>query len=144
MTTRTRQILGCVLVAGLALVGACGGGDDTDAWLGNWSAAGTQSTTCGASTTTSQVTGVVIISAGPDDGSIQTLLDNCTLLWDVSGTRATLRSGQLCTVTVAGSNVTVTWTQSTATIDGSTIMANNTGATNNGCSFMQQATLTKM
>ena len=138
-------------VLGLVLLGAiagCGGsssaGADTAPWVGNWNSSGTQSTTCAGGNATTQITGLDVISAGTKASTIVTTADNCALTWDLAGTKATLESGQTCTVSVAGANVTVTWTQSSATLSGSTITGTNTGSTNNGCSFMQQYMLTKM
>jgi hypothetical protein len=141
---RTWHLL--ILVGALAACGSSGSGNGSDptAWVGNWNAVGTQSTTCNGATTPTQLTGLTVIAAGSKAGTIQTTADNCTLLWDLSGATITLESGQTCTVSVAGANVTVTWTQSSATLSGTTITGTNTGATNNGCSFMQQYTLTKM
>ena len=132
----------------LALVGMAGcgggGGPDTGPFVGNWNAAGTQSTTCGLATSTNQITGLDVIAAGTKSGTITTTADNCTLIWDLAGSKATIESGQTCTVSIAGANVTVTWTQSSFTLASGMITGSNTGSTNNGCSFMQQYTLTKM
>jgi hypothetical protein len=136
-----------VLVGALAAMAvACGssGGEDVTSWVGNWNTTGTQSTTCGGVSGTTQISGIDVIAAGSKSGTISTVADGCTLIWDVSGSTATLESGQVCTVTVSGVNVTVNWTQSSATLSGTTITGTNTGSTNNGCSFMQQYTLTKM
>src|SRR5690348_6860138 len=98
-----RHILGFAMVIGLAACGGDDGAANVDAWLGNWNTAGTQSTTCAiGGTQTSQLSGVVVITAGSDSGTISTLVNNCPLVWDVSGTHATLRSGQMCTVSVGG------------------------------------------
>jgi hypothetical protein len=141
----------------LVALAACGGDDggggsnvdastaaDPTPWVGNWSTAGTQSTTCPSlPTQTTQMSGIVVIAAGAQPGTIKTTADSCTLIWDLDGTRASLESGQLCTVNVGGNNYTITWTQSSSTLNGTTITGTNTGAANNGCSFMQQYTLTK-
>ena len=133
-----------VVVAASAV--ACGGsgGPDPGPWIGNWNATGTQSTTCGLATSTNQITGLDVIAAGSKSGTITTTANSCTLIWDLSGSKITMESGQTCTVSVAGANVTVMWTQSSATLSGGAITGSNTGSTNNGCSFMQQYTLTKM
>jgi len=135
------------------MVVGCGGGassnvdansaSDPTPWVGNWTSAGTQSTTCGTANSTDQLSGLLVIAAGTKAGTIKTTSNNCTLIWDLDGTKAALEAGQVCTVTVAGLNVTVTWTQSSATLNTTTITGTNTGSTNNGCSFMQQYTLTK-
>jgi len=142
--------LGLVLVV-LAACGGDDGGGSTDAnggsdptpWIANWNSSGTQSTTCGTATQTSQISGLVVIAAGAMPGTIKTTANNCTLIWDLDGANASLQSGQLCTVNVGGMNYTITWTQSSCSLNGTTITGTNTGATNNGCSFMQQYTLTK-
>jgi len=112
--------------------------------VGNWKSMGTQGTTCNGATATTQVSALVVISAGAAAGTFQTFADNCTAIWDLKGSTATLRPGQTCTVTVGTVNVTVTTTQGTATLNGSTIVGSQAGSTNNGCSYMQQFTLTKM
>ncbi len=117
------------------------GGGDPSPWLGNWTETGTQATTCGAASSTTQISQAVVITA--DNDTLETSSDNCELMWDLDSDSATLASGQICTVSINGLNVTVEWTQSRATLAGATITLNATGATNNGCSFMQQATLTK-
>jgi hypothetical protein len=129
-----------------AMLAACGGssGPDTGPWVGNWNAAGTQSTTCGLATSTMQISDLDVLAAGSKAGTITTTANNCTLIWDLEGSKITIESGQTCTVSVGGVNVTVTFTQSSATLSGATITGSNTGATNTGCSFMQQYTLTKM
>ena len=119
------------------------GGGDPSAWLGNWTSSGTQSTTCGTATGTSQLSGLVVIADGHDPDTIKSTADSCALVWDLSGSSASLESGQVCTISVAGGDVTVAWTQSAMTIAGDTITGTTTGATNNGCSFMQQVTLTR-
>jgi hypothetical protein len=139
-----RYFLTVIVFATLA---ACGGssGPDTGPWVGNWNSAGTQSTTCPVlGTTTNQITGLDVLAAGSKAGTITTTFDNCTLIWDLAGSKITIESGQTCTVSEAGVNVTVTLTQSSATLSGGTITGSNTGSTNNGCSFMQQYTLTRM
>jgi hypothetical protein len=136
------------VAAALTLVGCGGssgsGSSNVDAWLGNWMEGGTQSTTCATGTATTQLDDLVVVSAGSKAGTVQTVDDNCALIWDVSGDKATLESGQTCTVSVDGLNVTDTWTASTATLNGTTITTLTGGSTNNGCSFTQQGTLTKM
>jgi hypothetical protein len=138
-----------IFLLSLGACGASGGlapdaaGGDPAAWLGNWTSTGTQSTTCGGATGTSQLSGLVVITDGRDPSTIKSVANNCALVWDLSGSSAELETGQLCTVSVVGSDVTVSWTQSSMTIDGNTITGTTTGATNNGCSFMQQATLTR-
>ena len=139
---RTWHLL--ILVGAMAACGSSGNGSDPTAWVGNWNTVGTQSTTCSGATATTQLTGLTVIAAGTKASTIQTTADNCTLIWDLDGAKATLESGQTCTVSVAGANVTVTFTQSSATLSGTTITGTNTGSTNNDCSFMQQYTLTKM
>lgn len=143
------KLLGrCLMVAMLA--GCVGedepdaGGGDPDGWIGNWNETGTQSTTCGVQTATTQLSDLVVISAGPSPDTIKTLANSCPLIWTLDGEGAALEGGQVCTVSVNGFNVTILWTQSTATLSGDRITANTTGATNNGCTFMQQATLTRI
>jgi len=138
-----RRVLGFVFVGAVA---ACSGGEgaNTAAWVGNWSSSGTQSTTCGTATSTSEITGVVVIVAGmevPD--SIVMTMETCVIQSDIVGAKATAGS-QVCTLNAAGANVTVTWTEISATLSGSTITGTNTGSTNTGCSFSQQYKLTKM
>lgn len=132
--------------AALLAITACGGGGDgiDHAWIGNWMEGGTQSTTCGVVSGTTQISGLVVISAGTKGGTLQTFSDNCTLIWDVSGSRATIETGQTCTVSVNGANATVTWTASTMTLNGNTITVLTGGSATNSCSFTQQGTLTKM
>jgi hypothetical protein len=119
-------------------------GGDPSPWVGNWTQQGTQSTTCGTWSGTNQLSGLVVISLGPRAGTIRTRADDCALIWDLEGATASLERDQICTVSVDGNNVTIYWTQSTATVNGATITATNTGAANNGCSFMQQVTLTRL
>ena len=88
---------------------------------------------------------VIIISAGSESTTIQTTLSNsCPLVWEVSGGNATLEAGQSCTVSVNGVNAAVAWTTSSAALAGSTITGTAGGSANNGCSFTQQFTLTKL
>jgi hypothetical protein len=137
-------ILWAVPVA-LALVGCGGDGDSVDAWLGNWTVAGTQSTTCGNQSGTSQLSGLVAISAGPMGGTIRTLGGDCTTVWEVHGSTATQNTGQLCTVTVGALNATISTTGGMMTMNGKTATGMATGQTSNGaCSYRQQFTLTKM
>src|SRR5689334_4416438 len=92
----------------LAVLAACGGtnetpepdahGGDTSPWLGNWMSQGTQSTTCAGGTGTSQLSGLVVISAGAREGTIRTSSGNCGLIWDLDGATAFLEEGQVCTV----------------------------------------------
>lgn len=123
--------------------GSSGGGSSVDAWVGNWMEGGTQSTTCAGASTTTQLSMLVVFSAGTKAGTIESSADNCVLVWDVSGDQATLESGQTCTATIDGVNATVTWTASTLTLDGNT-MTGTLGGSGNDCPFTQQATLTKM
>jgi len=130
----------------LMSLAACVGGEDdaaTESWLGNWNKIGTQSTTCGAASGMNQVSGLVVIEDGPEDGTIQTFDNSCTLVWDLDGGTATLRPEQICTVNVNGFNVTVLWTASRATLAAGAMTGTTSGATNNGCSFTQQLTLTR-
>src|SRR5437868_130422 len=62
---------------------AGGNGANVSAWEGNWMESGTQSNTCGAASTTVQISEVVIISAGSKPGTVETPAANCTLTWDV-------------------------------------------------------------
>jgi hypothetical protein len=75
-----RKLIGILWAVPVALaVAGCGGdGDSVDAWLGNWTVAGTQSTTCGNQSGTSQLSGLVAIIAGPMSGTIRTLGGDCT------------------------------------------------------------------
>lgn len=123
--------------------GSPGPGGDPSAWSGAWNETGTQSTTCGGASNTTQLSQTVAIQPGSEDNTIETDSDSCQLVWDLDGGTANLASGQICTVSVDGVDVTVEWTQSTATLASGQIAMTATGATNNGCSFMQQATLTK-
>lgn len=140
-----------VLLALAACGGDDGGGTPVDAyvsdptpWVGSWNATGTQSTTCtGIPTQTTQLSGVTVIAAGAMPGTIKTTANGCTLIWDLDHANASLETGQMCTVNVGGNNYTITWTQSSCTLNGTTITGTNTGSSNNGCSFMQQYTLTK-
>jgi hypothetical protein len=135
------------LAAALALAG-CGGGSagaSTSAWEGNWMEGGTQSTTCGPTVLpASQISQLLVISAGTKSGTIETDADSCSLIWDVSGDKATLESGQSCTASVDGVDATVGWTASSMTLSGTTITGTAGGAATNSCSFNQQFTLTKM
>jgi hypothetical protein len=135
----------CLLVWAALMAAGCGssGGSNVDAWLGNWMEGGTQSTTCAGVSTTTQLSMLVVFSAGPKAGTIQSSADNCALVWDVSGDKATLESGQTCTATVDGVNASVSWTASTLTLNGNT-MTGTLGGSGNNCPFTQQATLTKM
>jgi len=147
------KLLGRCLMVAAMLVGCDGGGDlhpepdahggSADGWIGNWNQSGTQSTTCGAQTATTQLSDLVVISAQSKIDTIKTLANNCPLIWNLDGANAALASGQVCTVSVNGFNVTITWTQSSARLNGDVITANTTGATNNGCTFMQQITMTR-
>jgi hypothetical protein len=141
MGNRLLLLLGAPLV--MLWSGCGGGGGDADPWLGNWMRTGTQSTTCGLQTGTNQLTGLVVVTAGPS-GTIKTTADGCDTLWDVSGNKATLRPGQMCTVTINGFNVTVTGTQGTVTLNGNIATGTEAGSANNGCSWNQQLTLTRM
>jgi hypothetical protein len=138
--------VGTILFALTMSVVGCGGGGGANesAWLGNWMEGGTQSTTCGTVSATTQISMLVVFSAGVKSGTIQTYADSCTLVWDVSGSKAILESGQACTVSVNGVNATVGWTASTLTLNGNTMTAVTGGAATNGCSFTQQATLTRL
>ena len=113
-------------------------------WLGTWSLGGTQSTTCGPSSSTNQLDGVVIVTSG-DDGKLETRYsDTCTITWSVKDNKATVDKDQVCTVAINGFNVTVTFTSGTMNLNGTAITALTSGATNNGCSFTQQETLNLM
>ena len=133
------------MAAALTLVG-CGSSSasNVDAWLGNWMEGGTQSTTCAGVPVTTQLDNTVIITAGTKAGTIETNAESCTLVWDVSGDRATLESGQSCTVSSNGVSDTVSWTASTSTLNGNTITVMAGGSDINNCSFTQQGTLTKI
>jgi hypothetical protein len=136
-----------VLAAGLGGCGSSGGGGEpqTNPWLGSWTQGGTQSTTCGAVIETTDLSGVVVISAGTKSGTIQTSTNGCVLTWDVSGDSATLASGQSCTFLVFGTNATVSWTAGSVSLSGLTITGTAGGSADNGCSAVdQQLTLTKM
>jgi hypothetical protein len=119
-------------------------GGDASAWVGNWTETGTQATTCGAASGTSQISELVVIDEGSEPDTIKTTANGCALIWNLDGDAASLRSGQACTVSANGVEVTVGWTQSSATLAGDTIAATATGLANNGCSFMQQVTLVRM
>ena len=123
--------------------GSSSGGGNVDAWVGNWMEGGTQSTTCAGVSTTTQLSMLVVFSAGTKAGTIESSADSCVLVWDVSGDKATLESGQTCTASIDGVNASVTWTASTLTLDGNT-MTGTLGGSGNDCPFTQQATLTKM
>ena len=141
-----RRLMAAFVPAALLLT-ACGGDDaasGNDKWYGNWNRTGTQSTTCGLLNNTNQLTGILVIGAGTMPGTLQITADGCMVLWDVADTRATLRPGQMCTVSVNGFNATVTGTQGTAMLAGTTITGTQAGSANNGCSFMQQMTLNRM
>jgi hypothetical protein len=139
-----RKLIGTMAVA-LAVAGCGGDGDSVHDWLGNWTVAGTQSTTCGNQSGTSQLSGLAAISAGPTSGTIKLLGGDCVTIWDVQGSTATQRTGQVCTVTVGALNVTISTTGGTATLSGKTATGMATGQTSNGaCSYRQQFTLTKM
>jgi hypothetical protein len=121
---------------------------DLGPWLGNWSISmGSQSTTCGASTGTDQLNGLVVFELGSEPSTLTTTAaaNNCQLTWyvDADGNEATLQKDQTCTVQAGGASVTVFWTQSSMKRSGDLITGSNTGAANNGCSFTQQYTLTK-
>jgi hypothetical protein len=141
-----------VLAAGLVECGGSSGGDGgtkTSAWVGSWTETGTETAICGAVSETTDLGGVVVISAGTKAGTIQTswqvASSTCLLTWDVSGDNATLEDGQSCTFLVFGSNTTVAWATGSATLSGTTVAGTLAGAADNGCSSVtQQFTLTKM
>jgi hypothetical protein len=140
-----------VLAAGLVECGSSGGksAGNTSTWVGSWEEGGTQTTICGTISETTDLAGVVVISAGTKSGTIQTSWQTspsaCLLTWDVSGDSATLESGQSCTFLVFGSNATVGWTSGSATLSGNAITGTLKGAADNGCSSVtQQLSLTKM
>lgn len=122
-----------------------GGGDARSAWVGNWTSAGTQTTTCThGKGSVMQLTGAVTIAAGSAADTITTAVNNCPLSWTVNQSVATLKPGQFCTVAVNGANVTVTWHSGSSSMNGNLISFTNSGGTDNNCSFTQQGTLTKM
>jgi hypothetical protein len=137
-----------VLAAGLVGCGSSGGsstGPKANPWVGNWMEGGTETTICGAVSETTDLGGVLVISAGGKSGTIQTSFSGCQLTWDVSGDSATLESGQSCALTVFGTNANVTWTAGSATLSGSTISGTLAGTPDNNCSSItQQLMLTKM
>src|SRR6185503_13591137 len=114
-------------------------------WLGNWTEGGTETSDCGAVSETTDLGGVVVISAGTKSGTIRTSADGCVLTWDVSGDSATLESGQSCMLSVFGTNATVAWTAGSATFFGYVINGTLDGSPDNGCSaFSQKLALRKM
>ena len=140
-----KMALVLALSAGALGCGGGGGGADTSAWIGNWMETGTQATTCSGVSQTTQISQLVVISAGTKSGQIETDSESCPLYWDVSGDKATLETGQSCTGSVDGVSVTVDWTASSATLSGSTATGTAGGSTDSpACSFNQQFTLTKM
>jgi hypothetical protein len=142
-----------VLAAGLSDCGSSGGdgGSKTSPWVGSWTETGTETAICGAISETTDLGGVVVISAGAKSGTIQTSWQQtssssaCLLTWDVSGDNATLESGQSCTFLVFGSNANVAWATGSATLSGTTVTGTLGGAADNGCSSVtQQFALMKM
>jgi hypothetical protein len=144
-----RGMLG--VCAAMLLLASCrrmeeqAGIDARTAWVGNWTTAGSQTTTCARGKGgVTQLTGEVNIATGAASDTITTSANNCPLSWTVSQNVATMKPAQFCTVFVNGSPVVVTWQNGSSTMNGKTITFTNSGNTNNGCTFVEQGTLTKM
>lgn len=113
-------------------------------WLGTWALGGTQSTTCGAASGTTQLNGVAIVTSD-SDGKIATKYSStCTLTWTVKDHTATMDKDQVCTVAINDVNVTVKFDAATMNLNGNIMTGLLSGSSTNGCSFTQQETLTLM
>ncbi|HEY0714898.1 MAG TPA: hypothetical protein VGF45_19615 [Polyangia bacterium] len=124
------SILGLVLAAGLSMVVGCGddgdGGADLAKFVGTWKyTSGTGTTNCGGMSETDQLQDTVTINRGIDSPLVQ-VSGTCTLKMDVTGMTASARSGQECSVTENGVNVTIKTTAYTFTVNG--IVASTSGS----------------
>ena len=126
-----------VLVAASACGGAGGGGGGPttgpEAFVGTWNAAGQLSvalfTPLGPVTSFLPASGVATIATGSKaDGIVLTHENGCVVPATVSVDRATIADGTSCTVTSAGSNVTITFHSGTITRqDANTLSLNASG-----------------
>jgi hypothetical protein len=141
-----RVVLTCV--AALGAVG-CSSTNISD-WVGNWNAGVSEVTTCPSGMTTTQLTGVVAITAGTATDTIVTTpaTSGCPLNWTVSGNGATLESGQHC----VNPEQEVDYSSGGLTLNGNSISVGSAGTTSTqigpsaptvDCSFNQVGTFTR-
>jgi hypothetical protein len=128
----------------LLVLAGCSSTNVSD-WVGNWNAGVAQTTTCaGNSPSTTQLTGVVVISAGTATDTIVTtpVSYDCALTYTVSGDGATLQSGQHCNSGPAETD----FTSGGLTLNGNAIAvgaAGNNQSNGQACTFNQVGQYTR-
>jgi hypothetical protein len=152
--SRSVSTLGLVAIFYAASLAGCGGGDDSggvDGFVGTWNySSGTSTTNCGGQSETDMLTGGVTLSKGVSSPLVS-LSDGCNLLLDVTGSTATARPGQECSMTKNGVNATAKFTAYSFTINGivadesgsGTLMASGAGGSVN-CTVTSSGKLTKV
>jgi hypothetical protein len=138
-----------LLAVAVALAQGCGG-DSEDPFVGVWTGTGTANTRCGMGagmdnpinetiTITRGVTGLLVV------------VGDCPLQMDESGTMATVRPGQMCTVKRNNVSSTATYGSGNFTVEGIKATFNlaatftvGEGALVLQCSYLASGTATKM
>jgi hypothetical protein len=147
--------LGCALLftAALACSSSSSSSSSTSAFIGTWQyTTGTQTLTCGSTSTTTALTGMVQLQEGTAPGTIEYIGPNgCDFTLNVSGDTLSGTAGAPCTQMLSGVTAMETLTALTATLNGSTItetaavsaVLNENGASED-CTASTTATLTQV
>jgi hypothetical protein len=146
--------LAVVAACALGALAGCGGSDDqpadkTGPFVGTWTATGAQMGTCPApiGSFNQPIDNVVqTISKGTDSDLSMTLFMGCTVKLDVTGTVATIRPGQACSLMVMGVTAMGAINTGTFTVTGDTASFNYAGTGGLGpimCTFSASGTSKK-
>jgi hypothetical protein len=129
------------------------GATGPSAFVGTWARSGSQTVMCPGGTTTTMITGDLVIALGSASNTIAgTQPDGCVTTYTVSGNVASATAGEMCSVTTEGGVAETITTQShtlTLSADGTTITSTSSDtidktATMTMCSATASGTLTKM
>ena len=127
---------------------------DVTAFLGTWTEMGTTTETCpGATPTNGTSSGTGSLTAGAAPGTIvaSQAAPPCSLIFDVSGSTATIEPNQTCGESINGASITLSYTSVTLTLTSPTTMSRSgtateaiqSSGTSKTCTATDMATLTK-
>jgi len=143
-------------VAGALLIVLCGcSTDPAQDWFGVWNPIGTLAVSSSDASTSSPLSGGVLITAGPVSGTFEAST-TCGLAWDVSGAgddsatldppevTAVAATSPTCSLDINGSSLGVAFTEGTATLTGNTMAMSLKGVASNGDAITEAANLTRV
>jgi hypothetical protein len=134
-----------------ALAAGCGGGSDEDMFVGVWAGTGTANTRCGMGAGMSSPLNETITITKGVNAPLLVVVGDCSLQMNATGSMATLRPGQMCTIKRNNVTSMATYSSGDFTVSGITATFNlaatftvGDGALVLQCTYLASGTATKM